>query len=92
MRLVIARSFVIASASLLIFGGAFIYWQQINQPSANGCYTFPFGFGALVQAYQGSCNYGAIPNYFASDVALSFILAGFALTLVRFNRKDVSVG
>ncbi len=93
MKVAVGRSFVLAVASLMVFLGGFIFWQQVNQPSANGCYTFPFGFSSMTAgAYQGSCPFNSLPNYYASDVALTLIAFGFLVTLVRLRKGRVDLG
>lgn len=90
----VGRGFVVGTGALLVLGGGFFLWQMAFQ-GTGPCYYLPalsFQVLPFLQSYQAGCPYGAVPNYTAGDLALILIVTGFALTLVRFNRKDVSVG
>lgn len=96
MSVVVARAAILMIAGLMVFAGGFIYWQQVNQPSSNGCYNFPFGMGAVLSSYQGQCQYDSVPNYYASDIALILLVAGFLTSIVTIQLKggqtEVKIG
>jgi hypothetical protein len=90
----IARSILITSGFAFAFAGAFTLWQMAFQ-GTSPCYTYPvatFTLLPFLAAYQGSCPYNSIPNYYAGDLSIIAIVLGFGLTLIRFKRRTVEVG
>lgn len=96
MNVTVGKVFFFAVGFALIFAGGFILWQQINQPSTNQCYVFPMGtftvFGFL-KAYQGSCGFNSLPNYYASDIALSLQVLGLVFAFAsNYGDGEVTIG
>ncbi len=67
---------LVGSSVFTTFGGLFILWQLDAQPSTNGCYNLPLGFAGAISAYQGSCPFNQIPNYYAGDLGMILGMLG----------------
>lgn len=79
----VTRTGIAVVAVVMLYSGALLLWQLANQPSTDGCYTFPVGVGVVFSAFKMGCPFNTLPNYYAGDVGVMLILLGSFLTFVK---------
>ena len=49
---------------------------------SKGCYSLPYGLGAITAAYRGNCPFDYIPVYYGADILVWFNAGALLLVVI----------